>query len=67
MFPPASPMGERIRAQSELQELEKRAMWNAQFQPTRRWRLPRWFSFRRLKTDKRPTAAIYPVKVQSEY
>lgn len=64
MFPPSSPMMERVRSQSELQELEKRAMWNAQFQPTRRWRFPKLFSFRRLNADKRTTATIHPVSAE---
>lgn len=66
MFPPATPMGERVRAKAEMEELERRAIWNAQFAPARRWRLPRIFSFRQVKTDKRSAEAIFPVNVQGE-
>jgi hypothetical protein len=51
-------MGERVRVQSELHELERQAIWNAHFRQARRWRLPRLFLFRKLNTDKRSTATV---------
>lgn len=58
MFPPASPMTERVRVQSELEALEREAIWREQTQPMRRWSLPKLFSFRRLNAEKRPEAVI---------
>jgi hypothetical protein len=57
-------MGERVRAQSELHELEKQAIWNAHFRQTRRWRLPKLFSFRKVHTDKRSTTTHRPVNAE---
>jgi hypothetical protein len=61
MFPPSSPLMERVRVQSELEELERQAVWNAQFKSARLWRLPKLFSFRRFKVEKRSTASVRPV------
>lgn len=58
MFPPSSPLMERVRVQSELEELERQAVWNAQFKPRWNLRLPKLFSFRRIKVEKRSTATV---------
>ena len=66
MFPPSSPMTERVRAQNELAELEREAMWREQFQPVRRFRLPKLFtfSFRRSINEKRSTATVRQVSAE---
>jgi hypothetical protein len=64
MFPPSSPLMERVRVQTELEQLEREAIWNAHFQQARRWRLPKLSFFRRPKVEKRSTTTSELVKVE---
>ena len=66
MFPPVSPLTERIRAELEIEKLEREAIWRAQMQPARRLRLrlPNLFSFRRHKVEKRSTVSVRQVNAE---
>ena len=64
MFPPASPMGERIRAKAEMHELEREAIWRAHFRQDRRWSFPKLFPFRKPESNTRTTATVRPVNVE---
>jgi hypothetical protein len=64
MFPPSSPLMERVRVEAEMRQLEQQASLNAQFASIRRWRLPKLFSFRKPVVEKRSTATVRPIKAE---
>jgi hypothetical protein len=57
-------MAERVRAKAEIEQIEREAMWRAQFQPVWRLRLPKLFSFRRAGVEKRSTATVRQISAE---
>ena len=64
MFPPSSPMMERIRVKADMHELERKAIWNAHFRQRNGWRLPKIFSFRWRRPNQQSMAAICPAHAE---